>query len=174
MRIFTLLLILSTLMFANDYKRVAVIPADINYDKESAEEFAEILYDSVVNGIAEYNFTQKIPTNMYELRGPLLPKKKYQVQIKDAHSKIKGGSIAFMKRHKLNKLLVMDFGTNHIVHTMNKCKKLCDVRIIFTTYTADLNSSSKTMTYQYDDDSCLLSDKSTNSLNKSIARFLRK
>jgi len=174
MRIFALMIMLSTLMFANNYKRLAVIPADINYDKESAEEFAEILYDSVVNSIAEYNFTQRIPENMYELRGPLLPKKKYQPQIKDAHSKLKHGSVAFMKKHKLDKLLVMDFNTNRVVYTMNRCKKLCNVRIMFTAYTADQNSSSRTMTYQYDGDSCLLSDKSTNALNKSIARFLRK
>lgn len=174
MRIFTLLLLLSTLIFANNYKRVAVIPADINYDKESAEEFAEILYDSVVNGIAKYNFTQTVPANMYELRGPLLPKKKYQVKIKDAHTKIKANSIAFMKKHKLDKLLVMDFSTNRVIYTMNRCTKLCNVSILFTAYVVDQNSSSKTMTYQYDGDSCLLSDKSTHSLNNSIAKFLRK
>ena len=174
MRIFILLFALATLAFSNEYKRIAVIPSDIDYAKESAQEFSEILYDSVVNSIAKYNFSQKVPQNMYQLRGPLLAQKKYQTQIKNAHITIKDKPLAFMQKHKLDKLLVMDFNTNRVLHMMKNCKKLCKVKISFLAYTLGKKPFSKTLTYKYDADSCLLSDKSTDSLNRSIANYLSK
>jgi len=174
MRFLTLLILLTVVSFANEYKRIALIPSNINYTKESAEEFSEILYDSVANAVAEYNFSQKVPQDMYQLRGPLLPQKRYQPKIKNAHKTIKSGPFKFMQKHKLDKLLVMDFNTNRVVQTMSRCKKLCNVKISFTAYTIGKKPFSKTFTYKYNGDSCLLSDASTDSLNKSIAHYLSK
>jgi hypothetical protein len=174
MRFFTLILLLTVYSFANEYKRIAIIPSNINYTKESAEEFSEILYDSVANAVAEYNFAQKVPQNMYQLRGPLLAQKKYQTEIRNAHRVIKSKPFEFMKKHKLDKLLVMDFNTNRVIHMMNRCKKLCNVKISFIAYTIGKKPFSKTLTYQYNGESCLLSDKSTDSLNRSISHYLSK
>lgn len=174
MKIFTLLLLFLTLSIADEYKKIAVIPANINYNKESAQEFAEMLYDSVLNSIAEFNFTQKVSSDMYQLRGPLLAQKKYHIKIRNAHVASESDPLVFMQKHKLDKLLVMDFNTKRIIYTMSRCKKLCNVKISFKEYTLGKKPVSKKITYKYDANSCLLSDSSTLSMNKSIASFLHK
>ena len=174
MRLFFLALLLTTLSFANEYKKVAIIPANINYNKEAAQEFSEILYDSVVNAVAEYNFSQTLPSNMYQLKGPLLAQKKYAVQIKDIHKEVKEAAQLLMVQHKLDKLLVMDFSTNRVVRTMKRCKNLCDVKISFLEFSLGKEPLSKDVTYQFDASSCLLSDSSTDALNSSMTSYLSK
>ena len=174
MKFFLLLSLLISVSFANDYKRLAVIPANVNYSKESIEEFAEILHDTVVNAVAEYNFTQTTSSDMYELRGPLLAEKKYRTQIRNAHVKIKSDPVLFMQKHKLDKLLVMDFSSNRILRTVTRCRGLCSVKISFVEYAEGKEPVSRNLTYKYNGNSCVLSDKSNDSINATIASFLRR
>jgi hypothetical protein len=174
MKIFTLLLLLSTLIFANNFKKIAVIPANVNYDIDSVQEFSELLYDSVINAVAQYNFSQTNPSKMYQIRGPFLAEKKYAQRIKNFHIALRNNSSSLMLKHHLEKLLVMDFSTNQVRRLMRRCKHSCNVTVSFTEYSLGKKPVSKKVTYKYAADTCLLTDKSMNSLNESISSYLSK
>lgn len=186
MKIFTLFLLLLTLSFADGYKKIGLIPADINYNKEAAQEFSEILYDAVVNAIAKYNFSQNVPQNMYNIsetvmivkdnkryKETLLASKKFQKEIKESHIKIKKDVNSYMKKRGLSKLLVMDFNTKKVTRMMRKCKGLCNVAISLVEYTPNAKPLKMKLKYRYSVDTCQLTDKSTNAINTKIASLLR-
>jgi len=174
MRFLIIAFFLSIGLFANEYKKIEIIPANTNYMEESAEEFAEILYDNVVNAIAEYNFTKKSSNSMYQLQGLLLAKKQYAEDIKLIHRKVVNNPISFMKKRALDKLLIMDFNTTNVVPIIKNCTGLCDINITFTKYSINTEPNSSTFTYVFDGNSCLLSDKSSYSITQLIEKFLNK
>ena len=172
MKIFTLLILLSSLLFSEVEKKIEVVPADINYKMEMAQEFSEILYDAVLNAIAEFNFTQKNRDEIYHISDKLLANKEYSKDIKEAHTEIKLNALAYMKKYNLTKIIVMDFSTNEIVQKLKNCSGTCKVKVSFMQYTLEKKPSTINYVYEYDGAICLLSDKTTVDINKNIRVYL--
>ncbi|SFV58720.1 hypothetical protein MNB_SM-7-1379 [hydrothermal vent metagenome] len=169
-------LFIVSFLYADGYKSIAVIPADINYNNQDAVEFGEVLYDAVLDGIASYNFAQQKSENMYKITKEIEPKKENSPEIKSAHIALKNDPQTFLKQNKLDKAIVMDFSTKRAAYIINNCQGICDIKISLAFYAKDLNvsSSKKEFTYKYDGNSCLLSDKSLQSLKDTQASFLAK
>ena len=172
MRILILLILMTSFLFSDIEKRIEVVPADINYNVEIAEEFSEILYDAVLNAIAEFNFTQKNRDEIYHISDKLLASKEYTKEIKKAHREIKLNASEYMKKNNLTKILLMDFSTDKIVQKLKNCNGKCKVQVSFVQYTLNKQTTTVKLTYEYDGAICLLSDQSTAYINQNIQGYL--
>lgn len=187
MKIITVLLLLLTLGFGSEYKKLGLIPANVNYDKESVEEFSELIYDALANAIAEYNFSQKSTSDMYRIsdtaiivrdnkryKETLVGDKRFKKEIKESHHKIKKDYLSYMKKRHLQKLMLMDFSTSKILHVMRKSRGMWSVAISISQYSLNAKPIYKKFIYKYNAQTCELADKSSVKLNSDIAGILSK
>ena len=189
MKVLLTFLMTVAVTFGLEYRSLAIIPPNINYNDETLETFAQDLYDTVNAAVAEYNFSKNQKQQMYKIvgtllvkKGPqkyyeaLLPKKIDSKQIKQNLKEIKKDPKKFMQERAIQKLLIVDFTSKKVRKTLSRCKGLCNVTIYFTLYDMGINFSKQniTPTYQYDSSLCQLSDKSIESINKDIEKMLTK
>jgi len=174
MRIVALLLLVSSLLFSASSKKIEVIPADVTYSIENVNDFSELLFDAVLNAVAEYNFAQTEEEGVFAVTTGPTASAKYAKNIKNAHKKIKKDSLGYMKKRHLTKLITMDFNTKKVNNMMKKCKRKCKTQVNFTFYELDKKPVAKKLTYEYDGKICVLTDRSTDKINHEIEAFLRK
>lgn len=175
--ILSLLLLLHTL-YAGEYKKIALIPADINYNKEDAEAFSEMLYDALSNSIAEYNFSQSKKEDMYKImpigETTLIASKQYQAKIHQVHKAAAKNPKEFLESNHLEQILLVDFSTKKILKTMKSCRSKCPVTISLQLFKTTGDPFFKKYTLQYDAKTCMLADESIEQLNSNISQLLGK
>jgi hypothetical protein len=170
--IFILLLSYSLTLLAQESRNIEIIPADIDYSNELAEEYSQELYDMFIDSVANYNFKQTDKNKIYFLKENTLPKKKYAKRVKYFNKEIAKDPLTYIQRRDLKYLIVFDFSTKRIVRMLKRCKGKCKTNIIINYYNLNAKKLKQNMTLVYNAKVSLITRRSQKKLEKNIYKLL--
>ena len=170
MKFFLILLGMVVLVSAKT-NTLFVVPANVAYANEDVADFATTVYDSVLNGIAEYNFTQTDPEKIYKVASGVVPIVENKEKIRSIHKELLQNKVDWSKHH-FSKVILFDFSSKRADYLATKCQNKCSLSVHFLFVEPNISRVKKDLLLYYDATSALLDSASVLKLNNTIEKFL--